>query len=129
MRYVSATRVAICALATALSALTPTEAAESNQVAFNNRCRTCHSVKADDNRPGPSLHNILGRKAGAVSEYAAYSQAMKTSGIVWDEATLSKFIENPDAVVPGNNMKPYAGITDESERTQIVEYLASISKG
>ena len=86
MRYVSATQVAICALATSLPAFS-TQAAESNQVAFNNRCRTCHSVKADDNRLGPSLHNIVGRKAGALSEYAAYSQAMKNSGIVWDEAT------------------------------------------
>jgi cytochrome c len=127
MRYVSATQVAICALATSLPAFS-TQAAESNQVAFNNRCRTCHSVKADDNRLGPSLHNIVGRKAGTLSEYAAYSQAMKNSGIVWDEATLNKFIENPDAVVPGNNMKPYPGITEESERTQIVEYLASINK-
>jgi cytochrome c len=128
MRYVSCTQAAICALAIGLPAFTPLQAAESNQVAFNNRCRTCHSVKADDNRLGPSLHNIVGRKAGALSEYAAYSQAMKSSGIVWDEATLNKFIENPDAVVPGNNMKPYPGITDESERKQIVEYLASLSK-
>lgn len=128
MRYVSATRVAICALATALPALAPVQAAESNQVAFNNRCRTCHSVKADDNRLGPSLHKIVGREAGSLSEYAAYSQALKSAGIVWDEATLNKFIENPDAVVPGNNMKPYPGITEESERKQIVEYLASISK-
>jgi cytochrome c len=115
-------------LATSLPALAPLQAAESNQVAFNNRCRTCHSVKADDNRLGPSLHRIVGRKAGALSEYAAYSQAMKSAGIVWDEAKLNQFIENPDAVVPGNNMKPYPGITDESERKQIVEYLSSISK-
>lgn len=128
MRYVCFSLIAMCALATSLFTPSPAWAAESDQVAFNNRCRTCHSVKADDNRLGPSLHKIVGRKAGSLSGYASYSQALKGAGIVWDAATLSKFIENPDAVVPGNNMKPYPGITDEAERKQIVDYLSSISE-
>jgi cytochrome c len=101
-------------------------AAESGQVKFNNRCRTCHSVKEGDNRLGPSLHNIFGAKAGSSSGFASYSQALRNSGVVWAEDTLEKFIENPDALIPGNNMKPYAGITDEAERKQIVEYLKSL---
>lgn len=101
--------------------------AEPGQLAFNNRCRTCHSVKEGDNRQGPSLHAIIGRKAGSSSGYAAYSQALKTSDIVWDEETLSAFIENPDAVVPGHNMRPYAGLPDAKEREEIVSYLSSAS--
>ena len=100
-------------------------AAESGQVAFNNRCRTCHSVREGDNRLGPSLHNIFGAKAGSSEGFAAYSQALRNSGIVWNEDTLTKFVTNPDALIPGNNMKPYPGITDETERKQIVEYLKS----
>lgn len=99
-------------------------AAESGKIAFNNRCRTCHSVREGDNRLGPSLHNIFGSKAGS-SGFESYSQAMRNSGITWNEETLNKFIANPDAVVPGNNMKPYPGITDEAERKQIVDYLES----
>ncbi len=98
-------------------------AAEPGQVTFNNRCRTCHSVREGDNRLGPSLHNIFGAKAGSSSGFEAYSQAMRNSGIVWNEETLNKFIENPDALVPGNNMKPYPGIQDEAERKEIVNYL------
>lgn len=99
-------------------------AAESSQAAFNNRCRTCHSVKEGDNRLGPSLHNIFGAKAGA-SAFQAYSQALRNSGVIWSEETLNKFIANPDALIPGNNMKPFAGVTDEAERSQIVDYLKS----
>jgi cytochrome c len=101
-----------------------TVAAESGQVAFNNRCRTCHSVREGDNRLGPSLHNIFGAQAGA-SGFEAYSQALRSSGHVWNEDTLNKFIANPDAFIPGNNMKPYSGISDEAERKQIVDYLKS----
>ncbi len=96
------------------------------QVAFNNHCRTCHSVKEGDNRLGPSLHGIIGRKAGTVPGYAAYSGSMKGAGITWDEATLEKFIADPEAVVRNNNMKPYKGIPDAKVRQQIVDYLASL---
>jgi cytochrome c len=104
----------------------PGFAAEPAPAAFNNHCRTCHSLKEGDNRIGPSLHNIYGAKAGA-SNYAAYSQGLKTSGLTWDEATLDKFIENPDQVVT-NNMKPFKGIDDPAVRKQIVDFLKSQSK-
>jgi cytochrome c len=104
----------------------PSVAAESGQAVFNNRCRTCHSVKEGDNRLGPSLNGVVGRKAGSLSGFAAYSQALKSSGITWDAGTLEKFIANPDEVVPGNNMKPFPGINDETERKQIIEYLSSL---
>ena len=104
----------------------PTLAAESGELAFNNRCRTCHSVRENDHRLGPSLHNIVGKKAGS-SGYPAYSQALVSSGIVWSDETLDKFIASPDSVVSGNNMKPYPGLPDEGERKQIIEYLRSSS--
>lgn len=105
----------------------PTFAAESAPApaVFNNHCRTCHSVKEGDNRLGPSLHNIYGAKAGSSAGYASYSQGMKTSGVTWDEATLDKFIENPNQVIPNNNMKPYTGVGDEAVRKQIIDYLKS----
>jgi cytochrome c len=49
--------------------------------------------------------------------------------VTWDEATLDRFIENPDQVVPNNNMKPYTGMTDAETRKKIVQYLRSESKG
>jgi len=74
------------------------------------------------------LHGILGAKAGS-TDYTAYSDSMKSAGVSWDEATLDKFIENPDQVVRTNTMKPYTGLTDASVRRQIVEFLSSQGKG
>jgi cytochrome c len=112
--------------ALALSGLA--NAANEGQIAFNNHCRTCHSTKQGDNRLGPSLYGVVGRKAGTASGYPNYSQALAQSGIVWDPETLDKFIANPEAVIPNNNMKPYSGLTDPAVRKQIIEYLQSAGK-
>lgn len=90
--------------------------------AYNNACRTCHSVKPGDNRLGPSLSGIVGKKAGGESGYQ-YSPSLKDSEVTFDEATLDKFITNPDSVVPGNNMKPYTGISDAALRAKIIAFL------
>ena len=90
--------------------------------AFNNACRTCHSIKDKDHRIGPSLHRIFGAKAGSRPGFNS-SGAIKNSGLTWDEQTLDRFIENPEAVAPGNGMKPYAGLPDAAARKQIISYL------
>jgi cytochrome c len=92
------------------------------QLLFNNACRTCHTVTEGDNRLGPSLHGIVGRKAGALPGYG-YSDAMKHADMTWDEATLDRFIANPDAVIAGNNMKPFGGVASAAERAKIITYL------
>jgi cytochrome c len=101
-------------------------AAADSQLAFNNVCRTCHTLKEGDNRLGPNLHNIIGRKAGSVPDYA-YSSAMKDADLTWDRATLDRFIANPDQVVPGNKMKPYGGLTSAEERSKIIAFLEANS--
>ena len=103
----------------------PQAAAESasGQLAFNNACRTCHLTREGDNRLGPNLHKIVGRKAGSLLDYR-YSSAMKEADFVWDEAKLDRFIANPDEVVPGNNMKPYGGLTSGEDRAKIIAFLA-----
>jgi cytochrome c len=105
-------------------AATPTLAQEDGQTAFNTSCRTCHTMKEGDNRQGPSLAGIVGRKAGSLPGFN-YSPSMKQSGITWDEATLDQFIADPEQVVHGNTMKPYGGITDAAQRKLIVDFLKS----
>ncbi|MBR0825944.1 c-type cytochrome [Bradyrhizobium manausense] len=95
------------------------------QQAFNNSCRTCHTVKEGDNRLGPNLHKIIGRKAGSLSDYA-YSSAMKDAGFAWDQDKLTQFITNPDQVVSGNRMKPYTGLSAD-EAGKVIAYLQSAS--
>ncbi|HEU4626866.1 MAG TPA: hypothetical protein VFS52_19045 [Steroidobacteraceae bacterium] len=116
-------------LACALAAPAPGADANtgSNQAAFNNNCRTCHSLKKGDNRLGPSLGGIVGAKAGTRPGYPNYSGSMKNSNIVWDEETLDRFIANPEDVVPNNNMKPFKGVPDPEVRKRIIEALKASS--
>ena len=116
------TTLAACAGLVRLTVGMPAAPADEGRLAFNNSCRTCHSLKAGDNRLGPSLHGIIGAKAGQSAGYA-YSQSLRQSGVTWDEATLERWIENPEAVIPNNNMKPYNGLADAAVRKKIVEFL------
>jgi cytochrome c len=94
----------------------------AGQLLFNNACRTCHTLREGDNRLGPNLHRIIGRKAGALPDYA-YSSAMKSGDRVWDKSELDRFMADPDQVVPGHSMKPYGGIASPEERARIIDYL------
>jgi cytochrome c len=97
---------------------------DDGQLLFNNACRTCHTLREGDNRLGPNLHKIVGRKAGALPGYG-YSSALKGADITWDKATLDQFIANPDQVVTGHSMRPYGGIASPDERAKIVAFLAA----
>lgn len=94
---------------------------DAAQQAFNNSCRTCHSVKEGDNRLGPNLNKIVGRKAGSLPNYN-YSSSMKEAGFVWDQDKLTRFMVKPDEVVSGNKMQPYGGISAD-EAAKVVAYL------
>jgi cytochrome c len=111
-----------------LSGLAVAQDTEDAKLAFNNQCRKCHVTNEGDNRLGPSLFGVVGREAGSVSGFA-YSSAMKNADIVWDEETLDRYIENPDAVVPGNRMKPYPGVDSAEERAKIIAHLKAESGG
>ncbi|OKO85368.1 hypothetical protein AC629_19225, partial [Bradyrhizobium sp. NAS80.1] len=102
--------------------------AASGQRAFNNACRTCHTTREGDNRLGPHLFKIIGRKAGSLPNFG-YSTAMKDAGFVWDEERLERFIANPDELVPGNSMKPYGGLASTDDRARIVSFLRSVGSG
>ena len=117
------------AVAIALSALPPTAHAadEDLEITFNDHCRECHSFLKGDNRLGPSLYGVVGRKAGTEPGYG-YTPSLKDSGVTWDEPTLDKWIANPDAVIPGNGMSPpYGGVADAEIRKRIVAFLKTLA--
>jgi cytochrome c len=119
--------VACLLLSSPASAETPAAQgadATAGQQMFNNACRTCHTVKEGDNRQGPNLYKVIGRKAGSLPGYG-YSSAMKEAGFVWDADKLDRFIANPDATVSGNNMKPFSGVASADDRAQIIAFLQS----
>jgi cytochrome c len=69
---------------------------------FERRCTGCHSL--DQNREGPRLRGVFGRVSGSVSDFR-YSTAIKQAHITWNETTLEKWLIDPDALVPGNDME------------------------
>ena len=95
---------------------------DAGQVAFNTHCRNCHSVKPDDNRLGPTLHNIVGAKAGQAKGFNNYSGSL-SADITWDEATLDKFIADPKSLASNTTMTPFGGIQDSAQRKLIIDYL------
>jgi cytochrome c len=87
--------------------------------AIYSRCLACHALAYD--RTGPRHCGLVGRRAGSVKGFP-YSEAMKRSGLVWDEKTLDRFIQDPMKTVPGTAMG-YAGIKDAKERADLIAYL------
>jgi cytochrome c len=90
-------------------------------------CAACHSSdRAAKDTVGPSLHGVVGRKAGEGTEFR-YSPAMKRSGLTWSTDTLNTFISDPQKLVPGNRM-PYSGLPDAKDRADLIAYLQAALK-
>ena len=91
------------------------------------KCKACHVVDAEKHKTGPHLVNIMGRAAGSADGFKKYSDAMKSSGIVWNEETLDGYLEKPKAYVKGTRMA-FAGLRKEEDRANVIAYLKSYSK-
>lgn len=89
------------------------------------RCASCHQVGTyAQGGFGPQLNAIIGRRAASTKDYK-YSEAMKKSGLVWDEKTLAAFLRAPHDVVPGTSMR-FWGIKDEQQVADLLSYLRSL---
>lgn len=118
--------VAGMAIAAGPAAAQSGEAAKGQRV-FNTQCRSCHTLEKDGAQTtGPTLHGLFGRKAGTNAGYA-YSDAMKNSGIVWDDATLAEYNRDPKGKVPGTKML-YNGVKNAGQLADLVAYLKEATK-
>jgi cytochrome c len=87
------------------------------------RCAACHSTTPGENKIGPSLAGVVGRKSGSEPGYD-YSPALKAANITWDEHTLDKFLTSPAADVPGTKM--FISVPDATERQNVTAYLQTL---
>ena len=87
-------------------------------------CASCHAIGPGARAGfGPQLNGVIGRVAGSTVDYQSrYSAAMKKSGIVWSEQTLTKFINSPNDLVPGTNMR-FWGLSNETKLANLLAYL------
>ena len=111
--------VAVFAAATASAQ--PTDPA----TAYLAQCKICHSFEPGGHTlVGPDLHGVFERKAGTVGDP---SPAMRNSGIVWNDATLTQFLRDPRAMVPGNKMS-FPGIADPAALTALIARLKQATR-
>ncbi len=105
-----------------LSTATNAQDAENGAKVFK-KCMACHTIE-DQNKIGPSLKGIVGRKAASVEGFK-YSDAMLAKGaegVIWDEATLAAYLPDPKAFVPGTKMT-FAGLKKPEEVADIIAFL------
>jgi cytochrome c len=95
--------------------------AAAGEVVFK-KCKVCHQIgDGAKNMVGPVLNGVVGRPAGTYPGYN-YSEANKTSGITWDEATLMVYLHDPKAKVPGTKMT-FPGLASDDDIKNVIAYL------
>lgn len=119
--------VIVAASAAAMPVWAQSGEASRGQRVFNQQCRACHTLDKDGaSVAGPNLHGVFGRKAGTGGGYES-SDAMKKSGIVWDEATLTEYNRDPKGKVPGTKMV-FNGVKNAGQLADLVAYLKEATK-
>ena len=89
---------------------------------FERRCGSCHTL--DNDKEGPRLRGVYGRKAATVASFK-YSDGLTKSGISWDADSLDKWLTNPEKIVPDTDMDFLLGKQDE--RADVIAYLKQLS--
>ena len=87
------------------------------------KCAACHTINAGGaNGIGPNLAGVYGEGVAQGRGGYAFSDALKTKGGKWDDATLDAWLTDPAKFAPGTKMS-FAGLSDAQERANIIAYL------
>lgn len=87
---------------------------------YETRCVACHSIDSD--RVGPRHRGLIGRRAGSVAGFD-YSPALRAAELVWNDATLDRWLADPEATNPGQKMN--YRVADARDRADLIAYLAT----
>jgi len=86
------------------------------------KCAACHSiVKGGKNNIGPALYNVVGRKAGNITDYK-YSKALASFDKEWTFEELNGYLIKPAKWIKGTKMA-FAGLRKEKDRASVIKYL------
>jgi cytochrome c2 len=88
------------------------------------RCAVCHATVPGQNKIGPSLAGVVGRKSGTVAGYD-YSPALKNANLTWDDDTLDKFLAGPAGFVHGTKM--FVNVPSSTDRQNVIAYLDTLT--
>jgi cytochrome c len=88
---------------------------------YQTQCAACHAL--DFNGVGPSHRGVFGRQAGKVASYN-YSASLKSSGLVWNDANLERWLADPEKLVPGQKMG--LNVAQEKDRADIIAFIKQI---
>lgn len=99
--------------------------AATGKTLFQSDCAMCHGVTPGAMGIGPSLAGIYNQPAAQTPGYQ-FSPALVSAHLVWNSATLDKFLASPQTDVPGTKM-PYAGMASPTQRANVIAYLATLS--
>jgi cytochrome c len=88
-------------------------------------CAPCHSNKPGENKFGPSLAGVIGRKSGTEPGYN-YSSAMKEANVISDEKSLDEYLQGPGKFVRGTRMVYF--VPNEKDRQDVIAYLKTLTK-
>jgi cytochrome c len=119
-------RSALALVALALSASTGQAAdVAKGQAAFVRQCAICHTIdKGGENRVGPNLFGVIGRRAGTAPGFKYTNAFRNTATFEWSEGLLGPWISLPAVMVPGTAMGVFPGVSDR-DKDDIVAYVAS----
>jgi cytochrome c len=87
------------------------------------RCAACHSISPGVNKIGPSLAGIVGSQSGTAPGFH-FSPGMQNAKITWDDASLDKFLQNPNGFIHGTSM--FLSLPSETDRQNVIAYLATL---
>ncbi|MDQ2083450.1 c-type cytochrome [Xanthobacteraceae bacterium Astr-EGSB] len=100
--------------------------AQAAPTAFN-MCKACHKIEPGKHGLGPSLAGVFGTKTGTNWPDFKYSDAHKKANLVWNDATLTKYLGNPKGTILGEK-KAFAGLRNPDEVRAVVAYLKTLRK-
>ena len=86
------------------------------------KCAACHLVnKGGENKIGPALYGIIGRKVASKENYK-YSKAMAAYDKNWTFEEMNGYLKKPQSYIKGTKMA-FAGLRKEKDRASVILYL------